>query len=78
MDIILQSKSTRYLRLSVHKMCSVCYCLLPALELFIPILDYGCCISAAETNLLPLNIDYNSVCKFVLGGPFITHYFINV
>lgn len=48
-----------------------------ALQLILPILHYADVAyqAASKTNLLPLNIVYNKLCRFVLGTPFIIHHF---
>ena len=71
-DINLQSRRTRYLRIGVFcgVLSSACVRTLHT--------DIGEVVYQALklwNRLLPLNIVYNALCRFVLGGTFITHYF---
>lgn len=47
-----------------------------ASQLISPILDYVSVVyqATSKTNLLPLNIVYNCLCKFALGCPYVTHH----
>ena len=46
------------------------------MQLILPILDYADVIygNTFETNLRPLNVLHNSLCRFVLRCPYITHH----
>ena len=45
-------------------------------QLILPIYDYADIIyqNTSETNLRPLNVVYNSLCRFILSCPFKTHH----
>lgn len=45
-------------------------------QLLLPILDYSDIIykNTTATSLQPLNVVYNSLCRFILRGPFRTHH----
>ena len=47
-------------------------------QLILPILDYADIIyqNTTDTNLYPLNVIYNNLCRFVLRCPFRTHHCI--
>lgn len=53
----------------VQKWCSSCR----IAELLLPILDYADVV--VETHLQPLNVTYNSLCRFVLRYPYRIHHF---
>ena len=45
-------------------------------QLILPILDYGDTVyqNTTETNLYPLNVTYNNLCRFILRCPYRTHH----
>lgn len=46
------------------------------MQLLLPIIDYADIVyqNTTETNLHPLNVLYNSLCRFILKCPFQTHH----